>query len=278
MTVVVAMLLVSATGPAGSVAAADPESVPQFNPPKSYYLALGDSIPHGNAWANGVAAKASFVYVFADKLQQIRPSIRVVNYGCSGESTATFISGGCPMQLLGLPLQDPFEGAQLEAALSFLRLHRGEVSPITLTLASNDVRQLITACGYEFACIKANAPAAIASIGANLSYILGRLRAEAPEAEIIVTGMWSSFIGAFDLADPLIMELNAEISRVASGHRARFADPFPVFNPQGDPDAELAAICTYLRLCTDGDSHPSAAGNAALAEIVFEASDYARLR
>jgi len=152
------------------------------------------------------------------------------------------------------------------------------VSPITLTLASNDVRQLITACGGEFACIKANAPAAIASIGANLSDILGRLRAEAPEADIIVTGMWSSFIGAFDFADPMIMGLNAEISRVASRHRARFADPFPVFNPQGDPDAELAAICAYLRLCTDGDSHPTAAGHAALAEIVFAASDYARLR
>ena len=36
-------------------------------------------------------------------------------------------------------LHDPFKGAQLEAALAFLRAHPGQVSPITLTLWGNDV-------------------------------------------------------------------------------------------------------------------------------------------
>ena len=119
--------------------------------------------------------------------------------------------------------------------------------------------------------------AAIAAFSANLSFVLGRLRAEAPDAEIVVTGMWSSFIGDFETADPLIMSVNTEIAAVAARHQARFADPFPVFNPQGDPDAELAAICALTRLCTDGDSHPSDAGHAALAELVFDAAGYERL-
>jgi len=57
--------------------------------------------------------------------------------------------------------------------------------------------------------------------------------------------------------------------------RARFADPFPVFNPQGDPVAETTAICTLTLLCSQGDGHPSATGYRALADIVWAASGYA---
>jgi hypothetical protein len=71
--------------------------------------------------------------------------------------------------------------------------------------------------------------------------------------------------------------LNASIADVAATNRARFADPFPIFNPQGDPAAELQAICTLTLLCTQNDSHPSDAGYRALADVVFDASQYIRL-
>jgi hypothetical protein len=57
----------------------------------------------------------------------------------------------------------------------------------------------------------------------------------------------------------------------------RFADPFAVFNPQGDPAAELTAICTLTLLCSEGDDHPSDAGYSTLAGIVFESTSYGRL-
>jgi hypothetical protein len=272
---VVALALVGLV-PAGS-AAADPSSGAQFNPPKRYYLALGDSIPHGHMWVDGVALKKSYPYLFAERLEHLRSGITVVNYACSGESTGTMIAGGCPMQLLNLPLQDQFTGPQLDAAVDFVRRHSGQVSPITLTIGSGNLRELLIACNNDFACIEPRVPSAIAAFSKDLSFVLGRLRAEAPDAEIIVTGMWSTFVGSFDVSDPLIMSVNAEMVVVASRHGARFANPFPVFNPQGDPDAELAAICTLTRLCSDGDSHPSDAGHAALTELVWDASDYERL-
>ena len=71
--------------------------------------------------------------------------------------------------------------------------------------------------------------------------------------------------------------LNQEMARTASSERARFASVFPVFNPQGDPAAETAAICTLTLLCTQRDSHPSDAGYQAIADAVFDVSDYARL-
>src|SRR6266536_2035234 len=45
-------------------------------------------------------------------------------------------------------------------------------------------------------------------------------------------GAWDSFIGAFDIADPLLTALNT-MANVAAGQQAWFADPFPAFNPQG---------------------------------------------
>lgn len=250
---------------------------PQFNPPKGYYLALGDSIPHGHMFVDGVPTRTSYVYRLGERLRAIRPDLTVVNFGCSGESTATFLHGGCPMAVLGLPLQDPFEGPQLDAAVAFLHQHPGDVSPITITLGGGDLRELLQACNYDFACIGPRVPAAIATFTANLAAILDRLRAEAPDAEIIVTGMWNSSTDGFDVGDPLIMQTNRAMATVVAGQRARFADPFPVFNPQGDPAAELAAICHLTLLCTDGDTHPSAAGHEALAGLVFAASGYGRL-
>jgi hypothetical protein len=150
------------------------------------------------------------------------------------------------------------------------------VSPITVTLWSNDIREFVASCD-DFACVEDGAPALVAQISSNLSMILGRLRTAAPDAEIIVTGSWDSFLGALEFADPLFQFLNSSMAEVTASARARFADPFPVFNPQGDLEAEIAAHCTMTLLCSETDSHPSNAGYAALADLVFDASAYARL-
>ena len=108
--------------------------------PKQYYLALGDSITYGyQAYKHAAALPPSayntgYVDVFAEHLREIQPAITVVNYGCPGESTRSFLKGPCLWTEFGEQLHDSFTGRQLDAALSFLRTHSGEVSPITLTL------------------------------------------------------------------------------------------------------------------------------------------------
>ena len=269
-------MFVSNAGPTSAATA-------KFNPPKSYYLALGDSVTYGYQASKIVPGFAAddfdtgYVDVFATELRSIQPAIQAVNYGCPGESSTTFIHGGCMVALTGFPLHDPFSGPQLDAALAFLRAHRGEVSPITITLWGNDVRELLRACGPDLSCVLSGAPAMIDRLAFNIDLILGRLRAAAPNAEIVVTGAWDSFVGDFAIADPLFMAMNAAMADVAVRNGARFADVFPIFNPQGDEAAEIAAICTLLLICTDGDSHPSDAGYLVLGEAVFDASGYVRL-
>jgi lysophospholipase L1-like esterase len=175
-----------------------------------------------------------------------------------------------------LALHDDYEGAQLDAAVAFLRAQPGQVSPITVTVWSNDFLDLIRSCGGDFVCVQAQAPAAIAQYASRLALILHRLRTVAPSAEIIVSGSWHPFLDHLPLFDAQFAILNLAIANAAIAEDARFADLAPVLNPPGEA-ARVTAICTLTLLCSEGDSHPSDAGYRAIADVVFEISEYARL-
>ena len=254
----------------------------KFNPPKQYYLALGDSIAYGfqrSKYDAGLPASAfdtGYVDRFAARLRLIQPGLRVVNYSCPGESTRSFTAEPCGSLSLE-QFHDAYTGTQLDAAVAFLRTHPGEVSPITLTLWGNDVRLFIADCNGDLACVQNGAFTFLRDFSDRLAYILGALREAAPDAEIIVTGGWDTFLDVLEFADPLFQLLNASIAQKATAQRVRFADPFPIFNPQGDLAREIRTICTLTLLCMEDDSHPSDAGYRVLGDLVFDVSDYRRL-
>src|SRR5689334_10284416 len=189
--------------------------------PKQYYLALGDSIAYGyQAYKHAAESPPSafdtgYVDVFAARLLQIQPTIAVVNYGCPGESTRSFLKGPCLWTEFGEQLHDSFTGRQLDAARAFLREHPGEVSPITVTLWGNNVREFSAECEGDATCIESGAFKFIDDLSKDLAKILRALRKEAPDADIIVTGSWDSFIDALEFADPLFQLLNASMAAAA---------------------------------------------------------------
>jgi lysophospholipase L1-like esterase len=213
---------------------------PVYRPPQSYYLALGDSMTYGvqptkaKPGARPSDFDTGYVDVFAARLRKLSPKIEVVNYGCPGESTVTFTGGGCPALADGIKLHDAFRGSQLKAALSFLRAHPGEVSPITLTLFGNDwLPLLLDTCKGDVVCVRKRAPSATAAFASRLSSILQRLRAAAPTAEIIQTGAWNPDPNQLQQLSPTYRSLEASIARAATASRARVARMLPVFNPPG---------------------------------------------
>jgi lysophospholipase L1-like esterase len=249
--------------------------------PKQYYLALGDSITFGyqaykqEAGLPPSAFNTGYVDVFGEHLREIQPGITVVNYGCPGESTRSFLKGPCLWTEFGQQLHDSFTGRQLDAALSFLRAHPGEVSPITLTLWGNNVREFSAACQGDGTCIQNGAVKFIDDLSKDLLKILRALRKEAPDADIIVTGTWDSFIDDLEFVDPLFQLLNASMAAAAASEGVRFADPFPLFNPQGDRQREIETLCALLLLCTpQPDSHPSDMGYQVLGDLVWRTSGY----
>lgn len=263
-------------------AAGSTSSRPVYQLPQSYYLALGDSITYGFQPTKKPGARPSlfntgYVDVFVARLRKLSPKIRVVNYGCPGESTVTFTRGGCPGFADGFKLHAAFRGSQLRAALSFLRAHPGQVSPITLTLFGGDwFPLLIDRCKGKVACVRKGAPSATSSFGSRLSSILRQLRAAAPTAEIIVTGAWNPFPDQLEQLRPIYRSLDTAIARAAAATRARSAKTRPVFNPPGSVRTQRARLCTLSFVCSKGDPHPTDAGYRALADAVMTASGYPR--
>src|SRR5262249_49725302 len=146
--------------------------------PQHYYLALGDSLAYGiqpDKVDQGLPPSGfdtGYVDVFAARLRALVPTLRVVNYGCPGETTKTFVAGGSPWQTRGAPLHNDFRHDQLSAAVAFLHANRGRVSPITLTIGANDVTEAFQSCNEDPACVRARAPRALKQFAARLSSIL----------------------------------------------------------------------------------------------------------
>lgn len=258
---------------------APPPRPPQVQPT---YLALGDSLAFGYSKAkfnslypeeNPAAYDTGYVDDFAKVLKLFQPGLQVVNDGCPGETTDSFIKGPCEYQL-AYPLHHPYSGgpdsSQLSDALAYLTAHPGSVSPITLDIGANDALGLIEGtCKLEPACIAAGAPAEFAHIGANLAQIIGQLRAAAPHAQIVVLGLYNPFGSTIADADELTAALNEVEAGVAASVGARFADPLPIFNPPGP--LEAPTICLLTNMCTPlVDIHPTDLGYAALAGLVLQ--------
>src|SRR2546426_2201389 len=115
-------------------------SNPKFNPPKSFYLALGDSLAFGYQQSkfianlpteNPSAFVTGYVDDFAGMLQGIDPAIETVNLGCPDETTSSFMAGGWPLSAAGLKFLRAHGGAQADVAVSLLKYRPRQVSPPT---------------------------------------------------------------------------------------------------------------------------------------------------
>jgi lysophospholipase L1-like esterase len=250
--------------------------------PQSYYLALGDSMAYGyqppkeRKKLPPSGFNTGYVDVFAAQLRGLAPAIQVVNYGCPGESIASFAKGGCPWLAEGGRLHDSFRGAQLRAALDFLQAHPGQVSPITITLWGNDVGAFEEACRNKLRCMRKRAAKAVRRMGSRLRSSLLLLRAVAPQADIIATGAWNFEVGRLARVAFLYRALDKRIKRAAADAGARVANVRAVFNPPGRPAKTRARICALTFVCSLGDPHPKDAGYRAMAQAFLRASGYSR--
>lgn len=239
------------------------------NRPDRSLLALGDSISFGfqGTKLTSPPDPAAFNTGYVDILAARHPSLDVTNYSCPGETTTSFISGGCPWRQAGFALHDPYEGSQLNAAVAFLRAHRKNPGTVTIAIWGNDLLALTIACGGDLACVSQRAAAETAAFAGRLNTILRALRAAAPSAGIAVLTAVHAFPPPTPEIDALYDALNSAIAAAAAPTRTQIADVRPVFNPV-DPAARAAAICHYTLSCvTNGaDSHPSDAGYQAIAD------------
>jgi lysophospholipase L1-like esterase len=217
-----------------------------------------------------------YVDGLSQRLHSIRPDIKTINYGCPGETTDSFIGGGCLYTTEGLQLHDSYSDSQLDAAITFLSAHHGQVSPITFNLGANDLNALQGLCKDKVECYENQGPIVLERIRENLDEILGALRAAAPDSEILTFTQYS--VGF--LIDPRFLQLteafNAVVVATAAAHRVRVADVYAAFN--GPLQPQPATICDLTLVCPpSNDSHPSDAGYQVIAEELWQAAAYEKL-
>jgi lysophospholipase L1-like esterase len=252
-------------------------------PPASYYLALGDSLSQGvQPDAAGVSVSTPDGY--ADQLYVLlrahQPGLRLVKFGCMGETTATMIHGGVCAYA---------GGSQLTAAARFLRGHR-RVSLITLDIGANDPDSCITQPSVvKLAdCVGKAIPQATT----NLATILAGLRSAAPHTRIIAMNYYLPALAEWRnglvgqaiarLVEPAVASYDELLGRVYQRFGVRVANVFGAFQT-GDFGNEAAVpgfgilprnvadICRWTWECAAPPRGPNVHANQAGYQVIARA-------
>jgi lysophospholipase L1-like esterase len=239
----------------------------------SYYLSLGDSIAYGyqpNLVANGDTNPADY-RSYAEDYVALNRHLRLVNFGCPGETSATMVTGGCPWP--ATMLHDGYGGAtsQLAAATAFLAAHPGAVTLISIDIGNNDLLDLVKACESSAptdvtGCVTAELPETLATLAANYGQILTAVRHYAPAATVVVFNMYNPLAVVLPGSDQLAAAANQVLAGVAAGADARVANAFAAINVKAGAPIEKLSVCALTWECSSyANVHPDSLGYWSLA-------------
>jgi lysophospholipase L1-like esterase len=238
----------------------------------TWYVALGDSLARGvQPDAAGVSVPTTDGYaerVFAVERKH-HPGLRLKKLGCPGETSTTMIRGG---------ICHYAAGAQLAAARSFLRAHKGRIAFVTLDIGANDVDGCVKNGALDATCLTAGVTAA----GKNVPRIAKQLRTAAGKATKMV-GMtyYDPFladylqggtsqalaVASISLGD----SFNRTLTAAYTGARFAVADVAKAFATDdqtpttvpglGTIPTDVAQICALMWMCAPAPRGPNIHAN-----------------
>ncbi len=258
------------------------------------YVSIGDSYAAGfqpTGPGTGHTTRNGFAYQAVPLARAKGYHLRLVNFGCAGATTASVLrSPGCVTHYLG-PGAPTYHRPQADAAVAYLKAHRGHVALVTVSLGGNDV----THCGAAadaVACVSA----ALTVIRRNLGTLVTRLRAAAgPSTTIVGTTYPDIFLGralSSDAADQRIAKLsvlgfrgliNPALRAVYGSVGGKFADVTAATGayvpltrtttlaPYGRVPVAVADVCRLTYFCQYQDIHPRTSGYRIIADLVVAA-------
>jgi lysophospholipase L1-like esterase len=240
--------------------------------PRTFYLALGDSL----AW--GYQPNLDIVQGYAEDLYlhllrrgtffhlPPRGTFFEINMACSGETATTFITGGCPFAHFK---KYPYAGPQLAAALTFIRQHRGQVSPVTIDIGANDLLPLVNAstCAVPAQDVITQT---LATFDANFSSILAQLsEALQGTGDLVTMNYYFPYQNQCPNLLPNVELFNQHLASDAQQNGVPVVDVFSAFGGATVPNAKL---CGYTWICKRyHDIHATTQGHAVIA-AAFEAT------
>jgi lysophospholipase L1-like esterase len=231
--------------------------------PKQYYLALGDSL------AYGFQPDGDFSHGYVNDLFQVLQSKGtrdLKNLACPGETSTTFIKGGCPVALPGAP-------AQLSAAVAFLQVHAGKVSPVTLDIGADDILRDITVTSSGCTLNTARFPADLATLDSNLTGTIlpALLRALTVNGRVTGSIVMMNYYDPYQNTCPASLSFAQTLNQHLAADVSRFGAIVNVFGAFGGAATPNPHICTYTWMCAPVtfpfglNVHPTDQGYSAIA-------------
>ena len=257
---------------------------------KSYYVSLGDSYAAGYqrfSQAPGRTTRDGFAYQLVGKAKARGSKLKLVNFGCGGETSVSILTRKTKCGGLGPGGVDYAGVTQATAAQRFLRKHRGKVALITVSIGGNDV----TACVKEADPVACVGPA-MDKVKANGKALLKRLRkAAGPRTRIVgitypdvILGAWVGENPDQELAKLSVVAfrslLNPALKAMYESVGGRFVDvtkatkaytpleQTTTLAPYGEIPVAVAEICKLTAYCTYRDIHPNATGYGIIADLI----------
>ncbi len=283
----------TSTPPASHTSTSQPTSpiAPRAKNTGNLYVSIGDSYAAGfqpTGRGQGHTTRNGFAYQAVPLAAKKGYHLRLVNFGCAGATTASVLhSPGCVTHYLG-PGAPDYHQTQADAAVAFVKAHRGQIALITVSIGGNDVTHCQTAANVV-SCVTA----ALAVIRRNLGTLVTRLRSAAgPTTTIVGTTYPDVFLGrglSPDSADQRIANLsilgfrgliNPALQSVYATVHGKFADVtaatgayIPLHRttklaPYGTVPVAVADVCRLTYFCQYEDIHPRTAGYAIIARLV----------
>ncbi len=261
--VIAVVAAVSGARPPSAASASTPS-----DPSVHYDLALGDSLAAGvgaTAPADGYAA------VIERDQQADAPGLQLMDLGCSGATTASFIAGGgCSYPA----------GSQLAAAESFLRTNGRRVAFVTIDIGINDIDGCMSTTSVDPDCVADG----LRQASTGLTQILAGLRSAdrrvaiygadyydpflaawldgpagqtvARQSEVDVLALDDVLSGAYGAAGVPVAQVAARFDTVDFESKSSRAGSVPT---------NVERICAWTWMCLGPNLHPNDAGHAQLA-------------
>ena len=262
---------------------------------RTLYVSIGDSYaagyqPPSEGRAGGYTGRG-----FADQLTPMARKagyrgLRLVNYGCGGETTTSLIEGGGPNCTRGAGERTGYRGdPQLDAAERFLRRSRRRIAFVTVSIGGNDVTRCARGGVEPVACVAA----AVAGIQKNVTATAKRIR-EAVGKGVPVIGITypdvilGRWLGGTD-SDRSLARLsllafedfiNPSLRKAYASAGGRFVDvtrATDAYTPlerttthprYGQIPVAVARVCELTWFCALGDIHANDKGYRAIAKLV----------
>jgi lysophospholipase L1-like esterase len=229
---------------------------------------LGDSLAFG--YQPNFDFSHGYVDDFFSNLQT-HGTTTLANMGCPGEKSSTFINGGCPNAFLKKYF---YTGAQLNAAVSYLKSHAGQVSPVTLDIGAND---MLPDINLSTCTVSSSFTTDLNNLDSNLTgTILPKLRAAMTvngqvSGDLVMMNYYDPYQNACPNTVSYLQTINTHLANDL-GTSGLLVDVFTAYGGATTPNPN---ICSYTWMCSSyKDIHATRTGYSVIAGTYESGTGY----